>query len=409
MANSIASSNMTTMFDEIIQEADIKVGLSKSLEVYRKDDEAWQQANGTVWIPEAYNLETQDGFDSTGTEEDLIDRMIPVNLAKKKHIKVVIGAEQLRDGRISTEAKKAMVRQIKNTIDIACFEEIINRGTMLVRSTSDFIYGNAVSANVLMDDAGLSGFEQKLCLSTPHYSQIAETLGTSAFKDSTNLSAFEKLQIPQVAGFQSMKADYRKSLAGNATTGLTVNGNQSHTVATYTDANKDNYLDNSQMTLAVTGATAGNMPKGTKLNIAGVFGVQGATREDLGSLKTFSVVSAAAGSVVISPAIIITGPNKNCSAQAATGVAITVLNTTTSAPSIFYTDDSVYLVPGRLPVASEATNIATEEMVMENGIPVRFSYWWSPDAEKLNIKIVLFFDVVVTSPEKVGLILANQA
>lgn len=408
MPNEIAASNMATDFDDIIEGADIKTGVSKSLEIYRKDDEEWQQANGKVWIPETYNFESSDGMDSTGNGEDVIDRMIPVNLAKKRHIKVVLGADSLRDGRLTTEAKKGLSREIKNAVDIACFEEIINRSTIIVRKTGDFVYGDAVRADLALDDAGLTGYDRKLILSTPHYGEIAETLGTSAYKDTTNLDAFAKLQIPPVAGFESMKADYRKNLAGLATNGLTVNGNQSHTVATYTDADQDNYQDNSQMTFNVTGATPANLPVGSKINIAGVNALHPSTREDIGSLRTFTAQCTANGVVTISPAIIIAGASRNCTAQAADTVAITVLNTDTAAPSVFFTEGSVFLVPGRMPDVSESKNVAFESMVLDNGIPVRFSYWYDGDTEALTIKVLVFFDVVVTCPERVGIILTNQ-
>ena len=408
MANQIAQSNTVAMYDEIIQEADIKTGVSKSLPIYGKDDEEWQRANGTVWIPEAFNVEAQAGIDSTGSTEDLVDRMVPVNLDRAWHVKLNIGVKQLRDGRLTKEGKDAIARALKNKVDISCFAEMIDRATMLVRSTSDFVYGNAAIADTLMNDAGLSGFNQNLILSIPHHQQIAETLAVSNFKDSTNLTAFEKLQIPPVAGFDSMKADYRKNIAGSATTGLTVNGDQSHTVATYTDVNENTYLDNRQMVLNVTGATAGNSLNGDKIQIADVVALHPSTYEPTGELRTFSIHVGATGTMTISPAIIVAGPDRNCDAEALTGAAITFLNTKTAAPSVFYAEDSVYLVPGRLPVASEVSNIEPVEMVLENGIPVRFTHWWEPDGESLNIKALLYFDVAVTCPDRVGIILTNQ-
>jgi hypothetical protein len=409
MANSIAQSNTVAMYDEIIQEADIKTGVSKSLPIYGKDDEDWQRANGTMWIPEAFNVEAQTGIDSTGSTEDLTDRMVPVSLDRAWHVKLNIGVKQLRDGRLTKEGKNAVSRALKNKVDTVCFAEMINRATMVVRSTTDFAYGNASMADTLLDDAGLSGFNRKMVLSIPHYQKIAETLAQSNFKDTTNLTAFEKLQIPPVAGFESMKADYRKNLAGTATTGLTVNGTQSHTVATYTDADENTYLDNRKMTLDVTGATALNAVDGDKLQIADVYALHPSTYETTGELRTFSVHKGAAGEIEISPAIIISGPDRNCDAAALNGAAITFLNTKTAAPSVFYAEDSVYLVPGRLPVASEVSNIEATEMVLENGIPVRFTHWWEPDGESLNIKALLYFDVAVTCPDRVGVILTNQS
>jgi len=408
MANQIATSDMAALLDEVIRGTDIKVGLSQGLNKFAQDDAAWEQAGDTMWLPQEFRFEVLDGQVSSDSDfEDLIDRMVPVNLTKAKRILAQITSAQLRDPRLLKMAVQGMSRDLKNAIDLACYEEMINRGSLVVRQTGDFSYSDAVSADVLFDDSGLSGFERKLQLSIPHYTQIAETLGTSAFKDKTNLTAFEKLQTPDVGGFDTMRADYRKNLAANATTGNTVNGNQSHTVAT--KGADDFYQDNRQMVLAITGATAINMPVGSKFTIAGTNKVHPDTKEDTGSLMTFTIVTAINAVPVISPAIVISGPYQNCSAQAATGSAVTVLNTHISAPSIFYTPESTVIVPGNLPVASQATNVGVEEMVTENGIPVRMTYWWDQHGETLQIKLLAFFDVAVINPEQVGVIIANQS
>ena len=398
------------MFDEIIQQADAAVSFSKALPVYQKDDATWQQSGGTVYIPEAFNVEASSGLDSTSSGADLIDRMVPINLDKVWHIKLVLGVKQLRDGRLTDEGKKSLSRALKNKIDIVSYTEAINRATMVVRSATNFVYEDAADAESLMTDAGLNGYSQNLVLSTPHHKQIASQLATSSFKDKTNLTAFEKLQLPDVAGFDTMKADYKKNLTGSATTGLTVNGNQSHTVATYTDADENTYLDNRSMVLNVTGATAANALNGDKIQIANVYALHPSTYESTGELRTFSVSKGESGKITISPAIIITGADRNCDAQAANSAAITFLNTTTSAPSVFFAEDSIYLIPGRLPVANEvAGKVNAQEMELENGVPVRFTSWWDEDKEELSIKALLYFDVAVTCPSRVGVILTNQA
>ena len=204
-----------------------------------------------------------------------------------------------------------------------------------------------------------------------------------------------------------MRADYIDTLAGNTTAGLTINGDQSHTVATY-DASNEFYLDNRQMTLAITGATTANFPAGTKFTIAGVNALNPESKTDTGELQEFTVVTAGTGSAVISPAIVISGPYANCSDQAATGAAVTILNIANNAASLFYTPESTVIVPGVLPVASEGAGINVFNGQTSNGLPMRMTMWWNPELEALEFKTVIYFDVAVIHPNMVGVILDKQ-
>ena len=93
-----------------------------------------------------------------------------------------------------------------------------------------------------------------------------------------------------------------------------VNGNQSHT---YTKIN--------EATLAVVTGTK-TIKAGDTFTIANVYRVHPETKVSTGVLQKFVVRTdhgGGAGTLDISPGIVITGPYQNCSAQAATGAAIT--------------------------------------------------------------------------------------
>jgi len=190
----------------------------------------------------------------------------------------------------------------------------------------------------------------------------------------------------------------------NAVTTATVNGLQSHTVATYTDGNQDNYQDNRSMTLNVNvGLTTAI---GTKFTIAGVNAVNPETRTDNDELQTFTVVGGTSLAPIVQPAIVITGPYQNCTAAAADTAAITVLNIANKAPSVFWADDSVQLIPGVLP--TDGGGVDVMEGVTAQGLPMRMSYQWDFHNEVLNCKALVYFDVAVINPEQTGIILSNQ-
>jgi hypothetical protein len=416
MANTIAQSNMASLWDEVAQGTDMNASVSKMLPKYEFSDLDGQRSSGTdisaaqadtEWIPQEYRFTAQDGIVSTsGDFQDLTERMIPVRRNKAKRILFQIGTKALRDPRTRSKAAQGVMRDIRNAVDTTAYQEIINQSSLVIKSTSDFDWTDGSDAEILMVNNGLSAYQKKLLLSNSDYSKVAQSLGNNQYygKEGVPLDAFSKSKIPDIATFMTHRSDYLLNLAANATTTATVNGNQSHTVATYTDANQDNYLDNRSMTLNVNvGLTTA---VGTKFTIAGVNAYNPETRTDNGSLQTFTVIGGTSLAPIIQPAIVITGPYQNCSAQAADTAAITVLNNVASNPSVFWTEDSVQLVPGRLPVTGGGVDVV--EAVTEQGLPMRMTYEYDFHNEVFNCKALIFFDVAVINPEQTGIILTNQ-
>ena len=147
--------------------------------------------------------------------------------------------------------------------------------------------------------------------------------------------------------------------------------------------------------------------EGDKITIDGVNRLNPEVREDTGELQQFTVISASASSLTISPAIVVDGPYRNCSAIAADSAAITNLNIKASNPSIFWAEDSIRLIPGRLPVGG--INVEKLDSTTDQDLPFRFTYWYDPDAEELYMKCVCFFDCEVWLPNQVGIVIDKQA
>ena len=415
MANSFGKTKMATLFEEMTEQTSINMTLSKDLDVYGMSDIADMGRTDDVsnsgadveWIPQETRFEVQDGYESTDADfQDIVDRNVPVRRNKSKRILTQIKTKDLRDPYRLERAKKAMAKQISTELDVVAYNTMRDRANMSLALAGDFSYDDAILAESKMLQAGLGAYDKKLLLSIPHYNKVAQALQTAG-RDVLVEDALSRAKIPNLSTFDTMRADYNSILTGNATTGLTINGDQSHTVATY-DASGEFYLDNRQMTLAITGATTGNFPAGTKFTVAGINKLHPETKTDTGELLEFTVVTAGSGSAVVSPAIVTTGPYANASDIANTGNAVTILNTTSDAASLFYTPESTFMVPGYLPVASEAGGVNTFDGQTENGLPMRMTMWWDPHGEALNVKTVVYFDVTVIHPEQVGVILANQ-
>jgi len=192
-------------------------------------------------------------------------------------------------------------------------------------------------------------------------------------------------------------------LTAQTAAGVTTATSQVHTVATK-DGN-DNYIDNRQMTKTFS-STAG-LKAGDKFTIAGVNRLNPEVREDTGELMTFTILSVTDGTnAVISPAIIVDGPFRNSVVTTASGTAaVTFLNNENSNPSIFFAQDSIKIIPGNLPIDNPVGGVETVNATTEQGLPMRFTFWYDPDGETMYMKAVVFFDCEVWLPNQVGLLI----
>ena len=422
MANQLAHDKMCTLWEEVAETTGMKMSLSKSLDVYNmdgeaNDDRAASQSdnsndNGSdrEYIPQDYRFETKSGIVSSDSDfEDLVDRMIPVNRDQSRRVLAKIDAKGLRDPQRRKKVAQGFARDIANAVDQFCYQRMIDQATMVIKNTSDFDYQQAIDAEVLMLNYGLGAFDKKLFLSNTDYAQVAKDLGGNQYYGEKGIprDALSKAQIPSLATFDTMRSDYLIKLAGNTTSTLEINGDQEHTVATY-DSNNNFYLDNRFMDLAITNATSSTMPVGTKFTIVGVNFLHPETREDTGDLLTLTVVETGTGTVKVSPAIVATGPYRNASAGASDTADVVVLNSATSAPSLFYTPESTVLIPGRLPIPNDSGAVTSVEATTAQGLPMRMSYTYDFHAEEFLMKGLVFFDCQVVYPNQVGAILSNQ-
>lgn len=420
MANSLAHDKMCTLWEETAETTGMKMALSKDLEIYNMDSEANMDRASSAsdnsndsggdreYIPQDYRFETQDGIVSSDSDyQDLVDRMIPVNRNKSKRILARIDAKGLRDPQRRSQVAKGFARDIANAVDLTCYQTMLDRSTMIIKNTGDFGYDTAIDAEVKMLNHGLGAFDRKLFLANTDYAKVAKDLGQNQYHGgSIPVDALTRAKVPNLATFQTMRSDYLLQKEAPAATGMTINGAQSHTVATYdTDGF---YLDNRQMTLSITGATAAKLPVGRKFTIAGVNFLHPETRQDTGDLLEFTVLSSDSGTATVSPAIVTTGPYRNASAVAANSAAVTVINTAKTAPSLFYTPESTVLVPGRLPVPNDGAGVQSVEATTEQGLPMRLTYEYDFHNEVFNMKALVYFDCQVILPNMLGSIYSNQ-
>jgi len=238
------------------------------------------------------------------------------------------------------------------------------------------------------------------------YMAVAKDLGNRAYMGDLSKDAYERSRVPAIAGFETFRTDNLYNLAVIGTvSGITVSGNQSFTPTAMTG---NLPTDNRRMTLNVAGANYANTKNGDCFTIAGVNAVHQVDKSDSGQLMTFRIISGGGTAAwVITPGVIITGPYQNCSAQAATGAAISFLNTATKPINAFWADGAVALDYGKLAFpAGMGAEVKTAST--ENGVPLLMAYKFDALTGICVVRFTTLYAVTVLDPESCGIIIANQ-
>lgn len=422
---------MAVLWDEVASTTDMNRTLSKDLDFYNPSalmDEGRTTTGADVdtattfdtqrdqeWIPQEYRFLVTEGINSEATAvSDLTDRYIPVRRSRAQHIIAEINTKDLRDPVRRNKKIKGMARELANAVDIFAYQTMINQASMVITSSTDFAYNDAIFAENLMLNRGLSGYNKKLFLSNSHYQEVAQDLGLNQYYGgegglSITADALTKAYIPNLATFGTMRSDYLLNLPGTTQLAFTINLDQSHTIAT--NGSGGFFQDNRSMTLNMNVATTANFPVGTKFTVAGINALNEETRTDNGALQTFTVIDhSVSGAPVIQPAIVVidTSPYANCSAEASDLAVVTVLNTDDDAPSLFYTPESTVIVPGILPPPPEDGGVGYVEASTEQGLPMRLTWNYDLNREVYRCKAMIYYDVQVIYPNQLGVIIDGQ-
>ena len=400
-----------TLVDDVVQVYNTEAGYTKSLPVFGFGDIEGQRYDDVEYIPQEFRFTAGDGYKSNSDNSDvqsLVDRMIPIRRNKAFYIKTSITTKELRDPRLREMAVKGMSTKLKNKIDTYGLTKAMNAAQMIVTETGEITQSTCSKAFNLMNKQGFSGESKNLYLSIDHYETLSDALALNQYHGGLPQNAYERSIIPnQISGFdKAFKMDYPFAWNAAAGTGITINGaSQVHTVTTK-DAN-DNYIDNRYFQLVVSSTTG--VAIGDKFSLVDVNGFNPDVEQDIGALKGFTVTEVVSATILRVNALITAAPFQNASSAAANSSAVTFLNKNKSQPSLFHTSDAVKIIPGNLPVEPEGVGVRAVNAVTEQGLPMRFTYWYDPNEEELYMKAVCFFDVEPWKPEQIGMIITGQA
>lgn len=411
MSNQVTK-DLEILFENYVEGFEASCTLSNAVKHYRASDLKMQRANDVYYRPQDYQMATQSGLDiSGGTPTDVIQRMVPCSFRTPENVRFDLDAEELRDPEHMKESGRAAGESLSAKIDSDMYSTIALRASNVVTATSAFSWDLGASAEALMIAKGMRvGSKRHLVLNAFDYKDVAKDLGNRAYLGNTNLDAYERSKVPDIAGFMTYRSDNLYNLAAIGTVAATtVNANTSHTVSAMTG---DLPTDNRVGTLVVAGANIANIKNGDVFTIGSaatqVNSVHHITKDDTGQAQTFRVISGGGtANLVISPAIIITGPYQNCTQQAAAGATINFKNTATKPVNPFWVDGAVELGVGKLAFPSDmGAKVMTANS--KNGVPLIMSYAFNHLSGKASCRFTTLYATSVLEPDLCGIILANQ-
>lgn len=418
MSNALAK-ELRILWSELAADTDIKCTISNLISQQNKfdmGDQEGERSDDTAYLPKPYRFNVQDGYESQDSDfQDLIDRMIVITRDGVKRILFKTDAFQNRDGRITEQGKAALMRDIRNAIDLTTYQELMLHASQIATSTGKFTFQDAIEMENRMYNAGLGGYSKNALLSNTDYKEVAGVLGANQYDASRTTNALEKAMLPDLATFTTMRSDYTLKLPGVATpAGFAVDTDQTYVVSTYnTPGDKKSGFKNPNQQILKVKATATvdvSGMKGVKISRDGGYSLDPETRNATDDLLTHTVVAVdnVNKTLTIEPPIIGAGsPYSNCATDAKADDALTILNKTTCNPSLFWIPEAVTIIPGNIMTPDEGMSVA--QAVTGQGLPMELISEGDFHKGGRKFKGVVYFDVVVTNPEYVFAHLSGQA
>lgn len=414
MANSFAK-KIDVFFDDVVAGFDATNISSKNVSQYKAPAEALALNGQTFHRPMPLMTEIVDGRDITGQYKDLVELTVPATLTEShiRNVPVKLTGVDLNNPYAFDNIVKTSNILLSNKLDTLVANRVAERGTLAVINAGAIdTYDDAAEADALMLEQQATRGERIMLLNPRMAKNIAGNLAARQTMNTAPMNAYQRSTLQPIAGFDTFRVDYGKSITGSAGAGYLVSGAQSYTPVS-ADSNGIP-ADNRTQTLAVktgTGAAVGDV-----FTIAGVYAVGHINKQSTGQLKTFRINAINGGNWTISPAIVPADGTAvaqkayaNVTTGAAADAAITILNTKTTAASVFYEKSAIEIVHADFNTEPfEASGKRVRKATTDSGIQIVMLSDSNVDTLAANYRLFVWANVEVLNPELAGIMLENQ-
>lgn len=413
MANALTK-DLEIHFEQFIEGFDAACVISQEAAFYYPDQQAMQRAGDTVYRGQDFHMAITAGLDiSAATPTDVVQRQVPATYKSPQNVLYKFDAKEMRDRNNMERTGKAAGLRLAAQIDSDIYNVVAQQAANVLTVTGGGVLTWDIAAQaeaVLLSKGMPMGVSRKLFMNPFDYKDVAKDLGNRAYLKDDTLDAYTRSKVPGIAGFDTFRTDNLQNLTAVGTvSGTTVNGAQSFTPTAMTG---DLPTDNRRMTLNIAGANIANIKNGDCFTIGSggtaVNAVHNVTKDDTGTLQTFRVISGGGtAALVITPAIVTTGPYQNVSQQAGAGAAISFLNTVTKPVNPFWVDGAVELMAGKL-AFPEGQGAQIMTATSKQGIPLIMSYAFDHLKGVTTCRHTALYAATVLQPELCGIIIAKQ-
>lgn len=416
MSNGFSKSEKI-FFEDVLQGFDPNNVTSRNCKKYEPDMQAVERSGLTVRRPIPMRAEITRGLDVSSDYKDVLELTVPSSLAQNdiKNHAFTLNALELNDPTRRQRAATAAAQGLSAEVDTDVSNRVISYGSLVATETGDFSDYDALSKGetMLMERELPATVIRSLILNPRMSRKMANELASRATDNPRDRSAYERSALPPVGGFETMKSNVLTAITGSSVTGVTVSGANQRKTPTVFDGTNSATADNRYQTLTVSANTLQN---GDAFTIEGVNAVGMITKKDTGQLQSFRVVSGGGTtSVTITPAIIPLDQSgtafqkyANVTATPADTAAITILNTDTTQPSIFFAEPAVEIFHGKLAVDDLGPGVSIMRETTDSGIEIIFAKQGNVDDFSAKYRLTCWTSANVLDSQMAGIYLPGQ-
>ena len=404
------------MFELLLAAYEDAQVLAKKVRKWRMDQTEAARSNDTFWRPQPYIMNSYLGADQTLNFAPATQLAVPATINIRRSVPFVLSDIELRDALQEERLGKGAEQRLASDINLSILQAASLLGANFIQQAGAASgFPDLVAIAAMFDQIGVP-MDGRCAMYSPHdYNNAAANLAARQFVQGKTLTAYEKADLGEVAGFDLLKSDYairQGAAAGGAITIDTTGATSANwwvpqsrsTAASGESAN----VDNRYQTVTVSATT--NVAAGDAFTIAGVDAVHLITKQDVGFLKTFRVVSIVDSThMVITPPIIppqsayrATQQYQNVNLLTTSSTAsITWLNATAGYVNPVWHEDALELLPGKIMIPSNA-GLAVLRGTTDSGMELVLMKQGVIDTGEVKYRVDTLYGVVNKMPEMSG-------
>lgn len=416
MANDF-SQTVDIFFENVVQGFEATNITARNVGLFKPEVGRLALSGQTFYRPMPLMVTTADGRDVSSSYQDLVELTVPSTITEShiRNVPVQLTGVDLNNPHIMKNAVDATVIQLSNKLDVLVADKIATYGTLVVTSATNIdSYDEAAEADAIMMEQQASKGMRCMILNPRMAKNLAGDLAGRQTMTGAPMSAYERNTLPPIAGFDTFRSDYGKTIVAAAGSGYLVNGADQNTTPVAKDGN-DLPVDNRTQTLTVDTGT-GTIKAGDAFTIAGVYSVGHINKQSTGQLKTFRVISVSGSDLTIAPAIIPadgTGSQlayANVNTTPADNAAITFINIATKPASVFYEKGAVEIIHADFDMSSfQADGKKVRYATTDSGVQIVMISDSNIDTLSTKYRMFIWANVEVLNYELAGILLEAQA